>query len=74
MLYKIIHDVVHIDYSDVLIENTNPILSYLRPFPCIYHDQKLMFIILAIESGIFYQTVPSLNSESSPNIDLFITL
>ena len=32
MLYKIIHNIVHINYSDVLIENTNPTRGHSQRF------------------------------------------
>ena len=51
MLYKIIRNVVYIDYSDVLIENTNPIPVAI-PKDTMFYSQKLLFIITLFPSVI----------------------
>ena len=72
MLYKIIHNIVHINYSDVLIENTNPTRG---------HSQRFLVPrtkINAYHYSFFPSTIRKWNILpdcviSSPNIDLFIS-
>ena len=57
---KIIHNIVHINYSDVIIENTNPTRGHSQRFYVprtklnAYHYS---FFPSTIRNGIFYQTV-----------------
>ena len=72
MLYKIIHNVVHIDYSDVLIEKTN----------CTRGHSQRFHVPLTRINAYHYSFFPSAIRKwnilpdciiSSPNIDLFIS-
>ena len=72
MLYKILHNIVHINYSDVLIENTNPTRG---------HSQR--FLVPRTKTNAYhYSFFPSTIRKwnilpdcviSSLNIDLFIS-